>query len=523
MAMCRGRSVSRLTRLFVVIAALALLTPVTASASRGQLTIFEDPNLLLEEGPETRARTLDELKSLGVQVIKLGVQWRDFAPDPQSETKPAFDATDPNAYPAPLWADLDDAIQGATRRGMRVFLMVSGPAPEWATEPGELAGHEGVMRPDPEEFGSFVEVVGKRYAGGPGGLPRVRMWSLWNEPNHPQFLQPLSARIGGRIAPTAPHHYRKLYVAGQAALQRSGHRRDTVLFGEILPVGEEKLSATDNLSPILFLREFFCVDARYRPYRGRPARLRGCARFPRIRTSGFAYHPYTRHGGPRETPPSRDDATIGQIERVERALDRIASTRRVRRGLPIYDTEFGVESKPPDCRRGEALADQAGFMNEAEYISFARPRVKTYDNYLLVDESIETRFPPRSKRRNRGFQTGLRFGPNAAPCSAGQTTLAAGTAKDPAYDAFRTPIYVRRLDPRRVEVFGGARPRGRAAQPVEILRNGRVVKRVRARGYFLTRVSGAAAGSWSLRWSFGGETFTSREARALADPSRRRR
>ncbi len=456
-------------------------------------------------------------------MIKLGIRWRAFAPSPDSETRPAFDAKDPNAYPAPLWAELDDAIHGARRRGMRVFVMVSGPAPEWATERGELEGHKGVMRPDPKEFGSFVEAVGRRYTGAPGGPPRVRMWSLWNEPNHPQFLQPLSARIGGRMAPTSPHHYRRLYLAGQEALVRSGHARDTVLFGEILPVGQEELSPTDNLSPILFLREFFCLDARYRPYRGRPARLRGCGRFPRIRTSGLAYHAYTRHGGPRETPPSRDDATIGQIRRVERALDRIARTRRVRRGLPIYDTEFGVESNPPDCRRGEALADQAAFMNEAEYISFTRPRVRTYDNYLLADEPVDTRFPPRSKRRNRGFQSGLRFGANAAPCSDGQTTFAAGTAKDPAYDAFRTPIYVRTLARRRVEVFGRARPRGRAPQRVVILRNGRAVKRITARGYFLTRVSAPASGSWSLRWSFGGETFTSREARALSDPSRKRR
>jgi hypothetical protein len=497
------------------LAALALLLASPASASPGQRTLFEDPTLLLRSGPETRAHTLDELSALGVDTVRLRAEWRALAPDPTAETRPALDARDPVAYPPSAWTDLDDAVRGVTARGMRVFLMLSPPAPEWATEQGEREGHVGVFRPDPSEFGAWVEAVGRRYAGDSPGLPRVATWSLWNEPNHPQFLQPLSERLGGRMTPSAPHHYRRLYVAGRAALARSGHARDAVLMGEVLPVGEG-LSATDNLSPILFLREFFCVDERYRPYRGRAARLRGCGRFPRIATSGLAYHPYTRTGGPREAPPSRDDATIGQLQRVERALDRIARTGRVARRLPVHATEFGVESVP-DCRRGETLADQAAFVNEAEYISWTRARVKSYGNYLLVDEPIAASFPPRSKRRNRGFQSGLRFGPQASGCEGVGRAFAAGSPK-PAYDAFRTPLYVRRLGARLVQVFGRARPRGRSPQRIAILRNGRTVARVTARGYFLARLARPARGRWRLRWTWEGETHTSREARALADP-----
>jgi hypothetical protein len=508
-----------LQSLSAVVVGVLLLLPAPASASRTQRTVFEDPRLLLRSGPEVRARTLDELRALGVDVVKLRVEWRGLAPDPTVPTRPVFDAADPNAYPPEGWAELDDAVRATRQRGMEVFLMLSGSAPEWATAPGELDNHVGVMRPDPEQFGLWVEAVGRRYDGTTPGLPRVRMWSIWNEPNHPQFLQPLSERLGGRMAPSAPHHYRELYRAGRAALETTGHGRDTVLLGEILPVGERPLSATKNLSPILFLRELFCLDSRYEPYRGRAARLRGCARFRRLETSGLAYHPYTRRGGPREEPPSRDDATIGQIERVERALDRIAGTRRVARRLPIYTTEFGIETVP-DCRRGETLRDQAAFMNEAEYVSYTRARVRTYANYLLLDDDVVTRFPPRSKRRNSGFQSGLRFGEGATPC---QGSRAFGlSAPKPAYEAFRTPLYVRRVGPREVRVFGRARPRGRSPQAIDILREGRRVKRVRARGAFLTRVARPASGLWSLRWTFEGDTFTSREARALTDPSRRR-
>ena len=454
--MTRRPSPATTSLIALVVGALLLPAP-PASASRTQRTVFEDPKLLLRSGPEVRAGTLDELRALGVDIVKLRVEWRSLAPDPTAPTRPAFDAADPNAYPIQGWAQLDDAVRATTQRGMQVFLMLSGSAPEWATAPGELDDHVGVMRPDPEEFGLWVRAVGRRYDGATAGLPRVDMWSLWNEPNHPQFLQPLSERLGGRMSASSPHHYRQLYRAGRAALGATGHGRDTVLFGEILPVGERPLSATNNLSPILFLRELFCLDSRYRPYRGPAARLRGCARFPRFQTSGFAYHPYTRRGGPREEPPSRDDATIGQIERVERALDRIAMTRRVARRLPIYDTEFGIETVP-DCRRGEALRDQASFMNEAEYLSYTRARVRSYANYLLQDDAIVTRFPARSKRRNRGFQSGLRFGEGATTCDGSQ---AFGLASPkPAYEAFRTPIYVRREGPRE-----GVRPAapGRAA------------------------------------------------------------
>jgi hypothetical protein len=504
----------------VLIAALAVLVlPTAAEASRTQRTMVEDTAQLLASDPDTRARTLDELKGLGVQVIKVRVSWRDIAPDGDSEARPeGFDAADHTAYPEAGWAPYDALVRDAAQRGFRIFLMLSPPAPEWATQRGERAGHAGVLRTSPEEFAAFVRAIGTRYAGGFADLPRVSMWSIWNEPNHPQFIQPLSERRGGRMTPSAPHQYRALYVAARQALADTGHDRDTILFGEILPIGQGRLGVTNTIRPILWLREFFCVDGNYRPYRGRAARLRGCTQFPPIRTSGFAYHAYTRPTGPRTRLPSNDDATIGQIIRIERALDLIARTRRVRRGLAIYNTEFGIQTEPPDCVGfGAPLVDQAAFINEAEYISYTRPRVKTYSNYLLIDDRVHLERPPGTNQRYGGFQTGLRFGENALLCESPAVRFDYAEEK-PAYAAFRTPIYVRRLGARGVEVFGRARPRGRQSQVIEVLRSGRVVRTVEARGYFRIRLATPARGVWQLRWSFGGQEFLSRRAFALADP-----
>jgi len=210
------------------------------------------------------------------------------------------------------------------------------------------------------------------------------------------------------MIPSAPHQYRRLYVAATDALAAAGHVADTILFGEVLPIGQRRLGTLNTMKPLLWLREFFCVDSSYRPYRGAAAAARGCAPFPKIVTSGFAIHPYTKPVGPRYHLPSPDDATIGQIGRVENALDLIARTRRVRRRLPIYSTEFGIQSDPPDCIGfGAPLAQQAEILNEAEYDSYIHSRVKTYSQYLLIDDPILTQFSPGSNERYGRYQTGL--------------------------------------------------------------------------------------------------------------------
>ena len=82
---------------------------------------------------------------------------------------------------------------------------------------------------------------------------------------------------------------------------------------------------------------------------------------------------------------------------------------------------------------------------------------------------------------------------------------------------YKRQIYVRRQRGA-VQVFGLARPRKGQSQAIEVLRDGTVVKTVTTSGYFTTRIRAGVGGRWQLRWSFGGQTYTSRLARALADP-----
>src|SRR3954452_21490775 len=150
--------------LILCLAALAAL-PTYASARSDQVSIIQDDAKLIFSGDPLRNSTLDEMRSLGADVVKISISWRNIA----SGGKPS-NPDDPNAYPAAKWAPYDAAIQGAAARGLTVFLNVSGPAPGWAV--GGRSTPAGAYRPNAGAFGHFAEAVGTRYSGGFAGLPR---------------------------------------------------------------------------------------------------------------------------------------------------------------------------------------------------------------------------------------------------------------------------------------------------------------------------------------------------------------
>src|SRR5687768_6897427 len=148
-----------LTIALVGVAFAAVCAP--ASASKGQLSVFQDDALLRGSGDSERARALDELDSLGVDIVKVLVNWRAIAPG--GKTKPdGFDGADPGDYSADAWAPYDDLVRQTEARGMRVFFAVGGLAPDWASRKSRVAGS---ARPNPGEFRKFVEAVGTRYSG----------------------------------------------------------------------------------------------------------------------------------------------------------------------------------------------------------------------------------------------------------------------------------------------------------------------------------------------------------------------
>jgi hypothetical protein len=380
-----------LVTLLVLCAAFAAI-PGAAVAAADQAMTFEAPRELLDDA--TRHRTLAEIQALGVDHVRQLVYWHDFAPDADSRVRPNFDAADPAAYPEGTWARLDRLFAAAQESHVSVQLTLTGPVPKWATK----GSRDTVTEPSATEFGAFATAVGKRYGD------RVSLWSIWNEPNHPDFLRPQYRH--GR--PASPAIYRRLFQAGARGLRAAGNQNDKILMGETAPIGNEHL-----VSPITFLRGAVCLDSHWHK----------SARCGALDADGYAHHPYTKRSGPRYRPPDTDDVTIGVVARLVRALDRATKAGALRHGQGIYLTEFGVQSEP-DPFVGVSLTRQAEYIGIAEQIAFSNPRVKSFSQYLLADD------PPRPGpriSRYSGFETGLRD--------------SNGRAK-PAYDAFRLPLVV---------------------------------------------------------------------------------
>ena len=509
----------RRTSVFACLTA-AFALPGAADARKDQRSVIQDDARVVSSDNSVRNATLDEMKSLGADVVKITIEWRNVAPD----SKPGNPA-DPAAYAAAKWAPYDEAIKGAQARGLEVFLNVSGPAPDWAAN--GKSNPAGVYRPDPAQFGEFVKAVGTRYSGSYGGsaggggggggggapcpipgipcaeaeravasvagsapaagaaqsapLPAVRFWSVWNEPNLPRFLLP--QRSGNRArTPVSPHVYRRLYLAAHGALTATGHGGDTILIGELLPVGRSSRTTRSSIRPIEFLREVACVDSRYRAYRGSAAKARGCTGFKAIPGTGLAFHPYTLAGGPKVKPRHRDDASISTLSRLTRALDRLGARKRfVVRRMPLFLTEFGFQTDPPDRFFGAPIKRVPGYMNYSERLTWANSRVMTYSQYPLVDDG-----------NTAGFQSGLRF--------------ADGRAKPGVHLAYRLPIWTRRAGSR-TEVFGAVRAADSGTVAIESRRGKGKWKRVGtakigARGYFrrVLRLNGRGR---QFRFAFG--------------------
>jgi hypothetical protein len=99
----------------------------------------------------------------------------------------------------------------------------------------------------------------------------------------------------------------------------------------------------------------------------------------------------------------------------------------VGRRLPLYLTEYGYETNPPNPFRGVNPATQAAYLDQAEYMAWRDPRVRTLSQFLLVDSPPDDAFPRGSVRYWSTFQTGLVY---------------VDTAAKPSFYSYRLPIFI---------------------------------------------------------------------------------
>lgn len=489
-------------------ATLGLTGAPPAIASTSQLSLFQDDAQLVLSGDAARERGLDDLRALGVDAVHSIVFWAKVAPAPTARAKPAgFDGSDPAAYGGATWDKYDELVRGAQARGLDVVLSPASPIPFWASGCRQGKGVAlRTCRPSPTQFKRFVQALGTRYSGSyadesPGGgvLPRVKRWSVWNEPNQAGWLTPQYAKVRGRVQPQSPVIYRALVRAAAKGLAASGHRSDELLFGETAPIGRRTGTLSKRpIAPGAFLRGALCLDARGRKLsKSAAARALDCGGFPRLPVTGVAHHPYTRGGSrPPTDAGGATEITISSASRLKAIVRQAAARGRIRSGLRISYTEFGFQTNPPDELFGVGLEAQAAYLNQSDWIAYRDPGVRTVAQYELRDE-----------QSSAAFQTGLRF--------------LDGRPK-PSFVAYRMPLWLTRKGSQ-YRVWGQVRPAADGArEPVEVQSappgsdafETVTTATTEGRKGFVDVTVPARPGSWRLRWTpaGGGETITSRVA-----------
>jgi hypothetical protein len=451
--------------------ALGAAEAVPALGSHGEGLYFEASSDLLN--PVTRAHTITQLQALGVHALRVELNWGSVAPGSTSATRPSFDATNPASYD---WGEYATVLSDAQQLHWQVLLTVTSPAPRWATS-NHVAPY--VTRPNDQQFQEFMTAVGRQFGS------EVSLYAIWNEPNHPDYLQP---QFVNHVA-ASPRIYRGLFQAGYAGLQAAGIGRPKVLMGETAPTGTPRVVA-----PLAFLRGVLCLNVHYK-------KASSCSSLPAY---GYGHHAYTTAAGPFYKPPAPQDVTIGVLSRLTHALDLAARAHAIKAKMPIYLTEFGVQSKP-NKYLGVTVAQQAEFDAISEHIAYSNPRVVAFSQYLLRDDPLGG----APGTQTIGFQTGLEY---------------VSGAPKPLYAAFPVPLVVTK-QAHGYSLWGLVRPTiGVTKATVLVQRKGSksfsTLKTVATNslGYWSLR-STTPATRWRVRWkSPSGTVYTGPPIRAYAAP-----
>jgi hypothetical protein len=300
------------------------------------------------------------LEQLNVQVLRMTLLWG--GPGGVATRRPAT-ATDP-ADPAYDWGRYDTAIRRADAAGIQVLLTIVG-TPPWAN------GGLGPERPPSSAttLRQFAYAAARRYSGtfldtaSGHVLPRVGLWLAWNEPNSPVFLQPQFVRAKGKWRPEAAVAYARICNAIYDGVHAAGGP-ERVACGATAPRGSnDPTSDRPSISPIAFLRA---------------AKRHGLRTF-----DAWAHHPY--YGNPSSTPATRKvgprAVELGNIDSLIRQVTTLYGRK------PLWITEYGYQTRPPDEFFGVSWPKQAQYLRQAYEIALANPRIDLFTWFLLDDSA----------------------------------------------------------------------------------------------------------------------------------------
>jgi hypothetical protein len=408
-----------------------------------------------------RDALLDEAVRAQARFVRINLPWAAVAGRaPADPSDPGDDAYDFRA--------IDAAITAARAKGLEPLLTITG-APGFAEGPGKpSSAPAGTWKPDATAYGQFARAVAIRYSGRYQGLPGVRYYQAWNEPNLSTYITP---QYEGKRS-TAPDIYRRLLNSFYEGV-KGVDRGNLVITGGTAPYGDPPGGARTR--PLTFLRSLLCL-------RGHK-RLRKAAKCPqKAKFDVLAHHPINTTGKPTKPAISRDDASIadfGEVRGILRAA-RKRHTLGAGRRPQLWATEVWWSSRPPDPR-GLRLRKQALYIEQALYLLW-RQGAKVAINLQARD--------PRYQQGAPQVYAGLYFSDGAPK---------------PALTAFRFPFVTDRKSKGALRAWGKAPEGGRVT--IQRKRGGRwrAVKRLRvgAGKVFSTKLR--LRGKQRLRAVVGGE------------------
>jgi hypothetical protein len=353
----------------VLVSAAAAIAAVPASAAHNAQFGVQDDAWLMH-GPGTLQSRIATLQRLGVKVVRLTLRWYEVAP-----SRPAA-PRDP-ADPAYQWGDYATALEALHAAGITALVTLWG-SPGWAN-----GGNPPAWLPR-SGFGDFAYAAGTEF-------PWVHLWTVWNEPNTRATAVPVSPRLyTQRLLDPA---WSQLHLAG--ANQVAG--------GLTSP-----RATSGGMSPLAFMQGMAQAHARL---------------------DAYAHNPYP--GSSRETP-FRDPCSWCRTLTMARLPQLRADVTRYFGPKPIWLTEYGYQTNPPDRLLGVTPTLTARYIGEAGLRAWSEPGVTILINFLVRDE-------PEVGGWQSGFYT------------------ASGSVK-PSYRAFGLPLAEVSRAGGRVVLWGQVRP-----------------------------------------------------------------
>jgi hypothetical protein len=348
-------------------------TAKKAQASSHLLVGINDEPDTLYGTPATAFATL---KTLNAQVLRVNLYWggTKWA---VANSKPT-DPTDPGD-PAYNWSLYDRLVKYAALNNIKVVFSILF-TPAWAN-----GGQARTVAPTNfANLQDFAYAAAERYSGlwtpptwqrdptlgiVATPLPKVSMWTAWNEPNNPDWLTPQYKRVGGAWRIESAYQYARICNAVYSGIHSPNLGPlpgEQVACGVTGPKGNDapgtKRASVDPMSFLIAAHKF------------------GMKNF-----DVYAHHPYADAGkeGPSYVPPGKPVRRI-QLGNINVLLKEITALYGPKH---LWITEYGYQTNPPDTTIfGVSWAKQAADMKQAYAIARANPRIDMMLWFLVRDE-----------------------------------------------------------------------------------------------------------------------------------------